>query len=70
MLPASFRCWKAATVHPKAMPVILTKPNEIDLWLEGDTPDAVALQRSLRDDALRIVAKGEREDGLAVQAVM
>jgi len=52
------------------MPVILTKPNEIDLWLEGDTPDAVALQRSLPDGALRIVAKGEREDGLAVQAVM
>jgi len=59
-----------APVHPKAMPVILTKPNEIDLWLEGDTPDALALQRSLPDDALRIVAKGEREDGLAVQAIM
>ena len=59
-----------APVHPKAMPVILTTPDEIDLWLEGDTPDALTLQRPLPDDALRIVAKGERADGLPVQAVM
>jgi len=59
-----------APVHPKAMPVILTTPNEIDLWLEGGTPEALALQRPLPDDALRIVAKGEKEDGLPVQAVL
>jgi putative SOS response-associated peptidase YedK len=23
-------------IHPKAMPVILTKPEQFDLWLEGD----------------------------------
>jgi hypothetical protein len=38
-----------APVH--AMPVILTMPDEIDLWLEGDTPDALTLQRPLPDDA-------------------
>ena len=51
-----------APIHPKAMPVILTSPAEVDRWLEADTPDALALQRPLPDDALRIVARGEKED--------
>jgi putative SOS response-associated peptidase YedK len=51
-----------APVHPKAMPVILTSPAEVDRWLEADTPDALSLQRPLPDDALRIVARGEKED--------
>jgi len=51
-----------APVHPKAMPVILTTPDEVDLWLSAETADALALQRPLPDEALRIVAKGERED--------
>ena len=51
-----------APVHPKAMPVILTTPAEVDLWLEADAPEALKLQRPLPDDLLRIVAKGERED--------
>jgi putative SOS response-associated peptidase YedK len=58
-----------APVHQKAMPVILTTPAEFDLWLEAETPDALALQRPLADDALRIVAKGEKEDGPAAVAV-
>jgi putative SOS response-associated peptidase YedK len=44
------------------MPVILTTPEEIDQWLEADTVDALSLQRPLPDAALRIVAKGEKED--------
>jgi putative SOS response-associated peptidase YedK len=52
-----------APVHPKAMPVILTTPEEIDLWLEGETSAALKLQRPLPDDALRIVARGDKEDG-------
>jgi putative SOS response-associated peptidase YedK len=51
-----------APIHPKAMPVILTTPGGFDRWLEADTLDALALQRSLPDDALRIVAEGEKED--------
>jgi putative SOS response-associated peptidase YedK len=35
---------------------------EAGQWLEADTLDALALQRPLPDDALRIVAKGEKED--------
>jgi putative SOS response-associated peptidase YedK len=51
-----------APIHPKAMPVILTSPAEVDRWLEADMLNALALQRPLPDDALRVVAKGEKED--------
>jgi putative SOS response-associated peptidase YedK len=51
-----------APIDPKAMPVILRSQDEADRWLEADTPDALALQRPLPHDALRIVAKGEKED--------
>ncbi len=44
------------------MPVILTTPAQVDLWLEAETVEALRLQRPLPDDALRIVARGERED--------
>jgi putative SOS response-associated peptidase YedK len=36
-----------APIHPKAMPVILTTPDEFDRWLEADTLDALKLQRPL-----------------------
>ena len=52
-----------APIHPKAMPVILTTPAEVDLWLLADASKALELQRPLPDDALRIVASGEKEDG-------
>jgi putative SOS response-associated peptidase YedK len=51
-----------APIHPKAMPVILTSAAEVDSWLEADTSDARALQRPLPDDALKIVAAGERKE--------
>jgi putative SOS response-associated peptidase YedK len=44
------------------MPVILTTPEEVDLWLSADTADALGLQRPLPEYALRILAKGEKED--------
>jgi hypothetical protein len=49
-----------APIHPKAMPVILTTPAEVDLWLLADASKALELQRPLPDDALRIVASGGR----------
>ena len=58
-----------APIHPKAMPVILTTPIEVDQWLEAETPGALELQRPLSDDALRIVAKGEREDRVTAVTV-
>ncbi len=53
-----------APVHAKAMPVILTTSEEVDQWLEADTAEALTLQRPLPDDALMIIAKGERSDGV------
>ncbi|WP_245595012.1 SOS response-associated peptidase family protein [Gemmobacter nectariphilus] len=49
-------------VHPKAMPVILTSEDEVDHWLTAPTVEALALQRPLPDDALQIVARGEKQD--------
>jgi putative SOS response-associated peptidase YedK len=51
-----------APIHPKAMPVILRTPNEVEQWLTAPTAEALALQRPLPDDALRIVARGQRQD--------
>ncbi len=51
-----------ARIHPKAMPVILTTPAEVDRWLGAETPDALELQRPLPDEALRIVASGKKTD--------
>ena len=51
-----------APIHPKAMPVILTTPEEVDLWLEAETPDALKLQRPLPNRILQIVARREKED--------
>jgi putative SOS response-associated peptidase YedK len=51
--------------HPKAMPVILTKGEEIDIWMNAPIGEALELQRPLPDDVLRI---GDKEDmeGLVV----
>jgi putative SOS response-associated peptidase YedK len=52
-----------APIHAKAMPVILTQRDEVEAWLKAPIGEALRLQRPLPDDALRILARGEREDG-------
>lgn len=54
---------EVGAVHPKAMPVILTEPDEIEQWLTAPTEDALKLQRPLPDGSLVIVARGEKQDG-------
>lgn len=49
-------------IHPKAMPVLLTTPDEWATWLEAPTEDALKLQRPLPDAAMKIVASGTRRD--------
>lgn len=45
-------------VHPKAMPVILTEPEEWKTWLAAPFEEARALQRPLPEGVLRVVAEG------------
>jgi hypothetical protein len=54
---------EVGAVHPKAMPVILTRPEEWAQWLAAPTPRALELQRPLPDGELDIVAEGARADG-------
>jgi len=49
-------------IHAKAMPVMLTTPEEWDLWLDAPASEVLALQRPLPPERLKIVAWGEVED--------
>jgi putative SOS response-associated peptidase YedK len=49
-------------IHPKAMPAILTNPDECEQWLGAPLDEALALQRPLPDGLLTIVGRGERAD--------
>lgn len=49
-------------IHPKAMPVLLTTPEEWSTWLSAPTEIALELQRPLPDTMMRIVATGARKD--------
>ena len=55
--------------HPKAMPVILRTPEEVDTRMTASTAAALKLQRPLPNGTLRIVAHRTKEDGGAHAAV-
>ena len=52
-----------ALIRPKATPVILKTPDEVDVWLSAETKDALELQGPLPDGALKIATQGERSNG-------
>lgn len=45
---------EVGAVHPKAMPVILTQPDEFEMWLNAPWEIAAELQRPLPDGALTV----------------
>ena len=53
---------EVGAIHPKAVPVILTTPEEIEAWMTAPPEEALHLQRPLQGGSLKIVAAGERED--------
>src|SRR5580692_7795879 len=54
---------EVGAIHPKAMPVVLTTRDEIDLWMNAPAAKALKLQRPLPDNSLKIVARGDKKDG-------
>ena len=54
---------EVGAIHPKAMPVIFTRADQVDGWLTLPVAEALQLQKPLPDGALKIVARGEKEDG-------
>jgi putative SOS response-associated peptidase YedK len=53
---------EVGAIHPKAMPVVLTDPEEVETWMRAPWEQAAQLQRPLLDGALTIVARGAKED--------
>jgi putative SOS response-associated peptidase YedK len=51
-----------APIHPKGMPVVLSDPEAFEVWLRAAAAEALRLQAPAPEDALRIVARGKRED--------
>ncbi|MBZ9936615.1 SOS response-associated peptidase family protein [Mesorhizobium sp. BR1-1-16] len=53
---------EVGAIHLKAMPVILTTHDEVDMWLTADTELALSLKQPLADGSLKIVARGVKQD--------
>ena len=56
---------EVGAIHPKAMPLILTTPDEVEIWMTALADEALKLQRPLPDGTPRIVARGAKKDQAA-----
>lgn len=50
---------EVGAVHPKAMPVILTEPDELETWMTAPWDEARELQRPLQDGALTVIERAK-----------
>ncbi|MCW4592281.1 SOS response-associated peptidase [Gluconacetobacter entanii] len=46
---------EVGAIHPKAMPVILTRAEELDIWMNAPPGEALRLQRPLPDGTLTVM---------------
>ena len=53
---------EVGAIHPKAMPVIVARPEEWEIWLSAEWVEAGKLQRPLSDGSLKVVARGGKSD--------
>jgi putative SOS response-associated peptidase YedK len=51
---------EVGAIDPKAMPVILVTPEEVETWMTASPDKALKLQRPLPDGSLQIVAPGRQ----------
>lgn len=56
IFPASSLVSAGSATHKKAMPVILTEPDEIETWLTAPWEEAKALQPTLADHRLIVLS--------------
>jgi putative SOS response-associated peptidase YedK len=54
---------EVGAIHPKAMPVVLSTRDEVETWLTAPVAEALKLQRPLSDWSLKVVARGQKQDG-------
>jgi putative SOS response-associated peptidase YedK len=49
-------------IHPKAMPVILRTPEELDIWMNAPAAEALQLQRPLPDTEMIVLDNDKKAE--------